>query len=327
MKWWPLKRPQQTVGETPAEPAAPARVADILTPDLLRHVRRIQMRSRKLTSSLFAGEYRAIFRGRGVEFAGVREYVPGDEVRLIDWNVTARLNAPYVKKFVEERELTVLLAADLSASAAFGTARRSKREVIAEICALLALSAIENKDRVGLLAFSDRVEQFIPPAAGERHVLRLVRQLLGLQPAGRGTSLTAPLEYAARILHRRAILFLVSDFHAADDYAAALRVVAQRHDVIAIAVSDPREEELPDAGLIDLQDAESGATLLVDTANPAVREAYARAARAAREERNRLLHRLGVDLVEVSTAASYIDPLVAFFQKRAGAAQRARVPA
>lgn len=303
---------------------APARVADVLAPETLRRVRQIEMRSRRLVNSLFLGEYHTAFRGRGIEFAGVREYSPGDEVRTIDWNVTARLNAPFVKKFVEERELTVLLTVDVSASGAFGTAPRSKREIATEICALLALSAITNKDKVGLVAFSDRIEKSLPPAAGERHVLRLVRELLTLQPAGSGTALAVPLEYAARVLRRRAVIFIVSDFRDGGEYEAPLRVLAARHDVVAIVVADPREEQLPDIGLIDVRDAESGATLLVDSSDPAVRARYAENAAQAREERERLFKRLGVDTVEISTASSYIDPLIAFFQRRAGAGQSRR---
>jgi uncharacterized protein (DUF58 family) len=300
--------------------APPARVADVLTPDTLRRVRQIEMRSRRLVNSLFLGEYHTAFRGRGIEFAGVREYSPGDEVRTIDWNVTARLNAPFVKKFVEERELTVLLTVDISASGAFGTAPRSKHEIATEICALLALSAINNKDKVGLVAFSDRIEKSLPPAAGERHVLRLVRELLALRPAGTGTALAVPLEYAARVLRRRAVVFVVSDFRDGGDYEAALRVIAARHDVIAIVIADPREEQLPDIGLIDVRDAETGATLLVDSGDPAVRARYAENAARAREERESLFKRLGIDAIEISTASSYVDPLVAFFQRRSGGA-------
>jgi uncharacterized protein (DUF58 family) len=315
-----FRRSEHTQRET--HEAAPRQPADILAPDVLRRVRQIEMRSRRLVNSLFLGEYHAVFRGRGIEFAGVREYSPGDEVRTIDWNVTARLNAPFVKKFVEERELTVLLIVDVSASEAFGTQRRSKREISAEMSALLALSAITNHDRVGLVAFSDRVEKSLPPAAGERHVLRLVRELLALRPTSGGTSLAAPLEYAARVLKRRSVVFIISDFRDGGDYAAALRVLAARHDVVAIAVSDPREDELPDVGLADLRDAESGETLLVDTSDPAVRAHYAENAARARHERDRLFRRFGVDAIEISTAVSYVDPLIAFFQRRAGARGR-----
>lgn len=330
MRWFGRS---QGSGEQPAggvAPAQPAAVAEVLTPELLRRVRQIDVRSRRLANSLFIGEYHAVFRGRGIEFSGVREYVPGDEVRTIDWNVTARLGVPYVKKFVEERELTVMLAVDVSASGAFGTARQSKREVAAEISALLALSAINNKDRAGLIAFTDRVERVIPPAAGPRHALRLVRELLGLRAQGQRTSIAVALEYAARILRRRAVVFVISDFRDGGDYEAPLRVLSRGHDVVAIVVADPREEELPDIGLADLEDAETGETVLIDTSDPRVRAAYAERAAAARAERTALFHRLGVDAIEISTAVSYVDPLIAFFHKRAvaaGAGPGVRVPA
>ncbi|HLZ72597.1 MAG TPA: DUF58 domain-containing protein [Dehalococcoidia bacterium] len=293
-----------------------------LRPELLKKVRRIEIRSRRLVNSLFLGEYHAVFRGRGIEFSEVREYVPGDEVRSIDWNVTARLNAPFVKKFVEERELTVLLLVDVSASGAFGTVPQTKREVAAEIAALLALSAINNQDRVGLVAFSDRVEKYVAPAKGQRHVLRLVRELLTLEPAGRGTRLATVLDYASTMLSRRAVVFVISDFVDVGDYQTALRVLARRHDLVAIALTDPRELELPDVGIVELEDAESGQTVVVDTSDAKVRAAYRDQADQARRERARLFRQNGVDAIEIGTGSSYIEPLMAFFRARSGAPRR-----
>ncbi len=299
-----------------ADAAAPIVPGSSLTPELLRKVRRIEIRSRRLVNNLFVGQYHAVFRGRGIEFSEVREYVPGDDVRTIDWNVTARLGAPFIKKFVEERELSVLLLVDVSASGAFGTAAQTKREIAAEITALLALSAIDNQDRVGLLAFSDQIEKYIAAGKGQRHVLRVVRELLSLQPRGRGTSIGAALDYASKILNRRSVIFVVSDFVDNADYERQLRVLARRHDVVAITITDPRELELPDIGLLELQDAESGENIVIDSSDPQVRDYYRRQVDAQREQRQRLFRRNSIDAIEVSTASSYVEPLMAFFRRR-----------
>jgi uncharacterized protein (DUF58 family) len=295
-----------------------------LTPELLRHVRRIEIRSRRLVNNLFLGEYHAVFRGRGIEFSEVREYTPGDDVRSIDWNVTARLGIPYIKKFIEERELTVQLIVDVSASGAFSTAGKTKREVAAEISALLALAATQNQDRVGLLAFSDQVEKYVPPAKGQQHILRLVRELLSLRPRGRGTSIGGALDYASRILRHRAVVFVISDFVDTASYEAQLRVLASRHDVVAIVLSDPRELDLPDVGLLELQDAESGETVLIDSSDRRVREHYRAQAELARERRLRVFRANAIDTVEISTASSYVEPLMAFFRSRGRAARMTR---
>ena len=228
--------------------AAPDRA---LPPEFLAKIRHIEIRARRLAANVFLGEYHSIFRGRGIEFSEVRQYEPGDDVRAIDWNVTARMGTPYVKKYIEERELTVVLAVDVSESSSFTTTSMSKRELAAEVAATLAFAAIANNDRVGLIAFSDRVELFVPPGKSRRHVLRIIRELLYLRPRGRGTSISTALHYLAGVTKRRAIVFLLSDFFDAG-YESELRAAALRHEVIALTLNDPREAELPDVGLLDV---------------------------------------------------------------------------
>jgi uncharacterized protein (DUF58 family) len=288
-----------------------------IPPELLRRIRGIEIRSRRLVNSVFLGEYHAVFRGRGIEFSEVREYQPGDDVRAIDWNVTARMGAPYIKKYVEERELTVILALDVSASEAFGSEGRTKREVAAEVGALLAFSATRNNDKVGLIAFSDRIERFVPPRKGRQHALRVIRELLYLRPEGRGTSVSGALEFMRRILPRRSVVFLLSDFQDRG-YETALRVLARRHDITAVTLSDPRELSLPSVGMIEVEDAETGAHVLIDTSDRRVRELYAARAAGLREERRRILTSTAVDRIELSTDASYVEPLIAYFRRRAG---------
>lgn len=288
----------------------------MLPQELVRKIRHIEIRTRRLVNDVFAGEYHSIFKGRGIEFDEVREYVPGDEVRAINWNVTARMGWPYVNNYVEERELTVMLVVDASASGLFGTTAATKREVITELCALLAFSAIRNQDRVGLLLFTDRVEKFIPPRKGRQHVLRVIRELLYFQPQGCGTDIAGALGYLNRILNRRAVVFLVSDF-IADGYRKVLNVTGRRHDCIAVEVVDPRELALPNVGLLALEDAETGALQWVDTADPRFRQEYAERNTQRRAELARMLQAIEVDHVEIHTGQGYVDPLVAFFHKRA----------
>lgn len=296
--------------------AAPRPSATVpIPPEVLEAVRRIEIRARRLVEETFSGEYHSVFRGRGIEFREVREYVPGDDVRDIDWNVTARSGAPFVKVFDEERELNLVLAADVSRSGLFGSGPRDKAEVAAELCAVLALAAVANKDRVGLVLFSDRVELFVPPRRGRGHVLRLIRELLATRAASRGTDLNAPLQLVASVLKRRATVFLVSDFWAGD-FAASLRVAGRRHDVVAVRVRDPRERELPRAGLVRWVDAESGRTRLVDTAREGTRRALQTEVARRDAELERLLRRHRVDLVDVGTERSYVEPLQAFFASR-----------
>lgn len=282
---------------------------------ILDKVRRIEIQTRSVVNELFAGEYHSVFKGRGMEFAEVREYQLGDDVRSIDWNVTARVGSPFVKVFDEERELTVMLVVDASASGAFGSGQQMKGEVGVEISALLAFSAIKNNDRVGLLIFTDAVELFIPPRKGRKHVLRVIRELLYFQPRGRGTSISGALEYLERVLHRRSVVFMISDF-LDTDYQQALRLVSQRHDAIAIVLADPRERVLPDVGFITLQDAESGEQRLVDTRHPRLRQLFTERQRRIEERRSGVFRRLGIDEIRINTAESYIEPLVQFFRTR-----------
>jgi uncharacterized protein (DUF58 family) len=292
--------------------------------DLLRQVRLIELRTRGLVTSIFSGEYQSVFRGQGMEFSEVREYEPGDDVRNIDWNVTARTGEPYVKKHVEERELTVLLIVDLSGSEQFGTRGRFKAELAAEIAAVLALCAVRNNDRVGLLIFTDRIEHVVPPRKGRRHVLRLIRDLLAFRPQGRGTDIPGALDYAARLLAHRGILFLLSDFAARADATEAdharwektLRLVSRRHDVVGVSIADPAELELPDLGMLAIEDPESGELAFVNTSGGGVRAAFGAQLERERLETRRLFRRLGVDEIEVRTDQGFVKPLLAFFRRR-----------
>jgi uncharacterized protein (DUF58 family) len=286
-----------------------------IPPEMLARIRRIEIRARRLVANRFLGEYHSVFRGRGIEFSEVRQYEPGDDVRAIDWNVTARMGAPYIKKYVEERELTVLLAVDVSASSTFTTTGMSKRELAAEVAATLAFSAAANNDRVGLVAFTDRVEEYVPPGNDRRHVLRIIRELLYLEPAGRGTNIAAALAFLARVQKRRAIVFLLSDFFD-EGYESQLRATAARHEVVALTLGDPRDEELPDAGLLDLEDVETGARVTVDTSDRRVRATHARRASEARARRRRAFAVAGVEEVVLRTDESYVAPLLRAFRAR-----------
>lgn len=281
----------------------------------MREVRRIEITTRHLVRDIVAGEYSSAFRGRGVEFAEVREYQPGDDVRTIDWNVTARLGTTYVKRYLEERELTVCLVVDFSASKRFGSRLRTKGDLATEICAVLALAAARNNDRVGTLFFTDRVERMIPARKGRRHVLRIISEILSFVPEGSGTDLTGTLDYLESVLRRRSVLFIVSDFLTAG-YRPGLGRLARRHDVIALQLSDPRERQLPDAGLVSLWDPESGAWRYVDTGSAGVRDEFRRRTMEFDLELESGLRELGVDLVRLETDRSYAEPLIAFFRRR-----------
>ena len=288
-----------------------------IPPEILATVRRIEIRTRRLVDEVFSGEYQSVFKGMGMEFREVREYVAGDDVHTIDWNVTARTGDPFVKLFEEERELTVMLVVDMSRSGWFGSGERTKVEVAAELCGVLAFSAIANKDKVGLLLFSDRTEKFIPPAKGKSHVLRCIRELLTFEPEGRGTDLNDPLRLLGSVLKRKATVFLVSDFWVGD-FSTSLSVLGRRHDVVAVRVRDPRETSLPKVGLVKWVDAETGQVALIDTSSDAT--ARRLTGRAASHDRalEKLLASRGVDLVEIDVTQSYVEPLRKFFLTREG---------
>jgi len=287
--------------------------------EILRKVRQIEIRARGTVNSVLSGAYSSSFRGRGMEFSEVREYVPGDEIRTIDWNVTARQGHPFVKKFTEERELTVLLVVDASASGDFGSRKEMKGEIMATLSALLAFSAIQNNDRVGLLIFTSTVERFIPPQKGRKHVLRVIRELLYHKPQAPGTDVAAALAHANRLLNQRAVVFVVSDFLAAD-FEKPLRLLQRRHDAVAVRVTDPRERELPDAGFLEFEDPETGVVSLVDTGSRRLREAYAARRRTEEEGLRAVFRRTGTDAVEILAGRDYdetIQPLIQYFRKRA----------
>jgi len=296
------------------------RDARVVGPDVLRQVRFIELRARRLMTSLFSGAYRSVFRGQGIEFAEVRAYEHGDDYRAIDWNVSARMGSPYVKTYEEERELTLFLVVDRSGSVAFG-GPRTKADVAVEVGAVLALAAARQNDRVGALVFADEVEQVIPPAKGRRHVLRVIRDLLAFAPSGRGTNLGAALGYAGQLLGHRAIVVVLSDFRA-DGWELPLRRLAGRHEVVAITVDDPRELEFPDAGWIELEDAETGARTLVDTSDAGGRMRLRIAAEEGRMARARALQRVGVDHIPLVTHQPYAQALHAAFARRARRLQR-----
>ncbi len=290
--------------------------AGILPREMIRRIRRIEIRTRRMVNESLAGEYHSVFRGRGMEFSEVREYQIGDDIRTIDWNVTSRMGHPFVKKFVEERELTVALVVDASGSGQFGSGDRLKGDLIAEVSALLAFSAIQNNDRVGLLSFTDRVEKYVPPKKGRTHVLRVIRELLYGRPAGRGTDISTALDYAMHVFRKRSVMFLISDF-LSEGYERALRRAARKHDLIAVAIVDPREQDLPPLGLLEVEDAETGEALVVDTSDRHLREAFRARAAERKETRGRIFRKLGMDSIELFTDAAFDIPLVRFFEARA----------
>lgn len=288
----------------------------LTTAELFKKARKIEIASRRMVDDMLAGQYHSVFKGRGLVFSDVRPYQPGDDVRSIDWNITARMNAPHIKQFVEERDRTVNLVIDMSASVLFGTHGQAKRELAAELAAVVAFSAIKNNDRVGLYLVTDKVEKFVPPKKGRRHVLRLVGELLAFQPQSRGTNLAAGLEFLGKVARRRSVVFLVSDFLSAGGWERAMQIVRQRHELVPVIVNDPMELALPQVGLIVLEDLETGEVVEVDTNTRAVRD-YAEHARKAALQRDQALRRLNLDLVNVRTDRPYVDALIAFFKARA----------
>lgn len=283
--------------------------------EILKKVRHIEIRTSRIVNDIFAGEYESVFKGRGMEFDEVREYQPGDEVRSIDWNVTARMGHPYVKRFVEERELTVMLLVDMSSSGKFGSVKWTKGEMAAELSAVLAFAAIKNNDKVGLIIFTDKVEKFIPPKKGSKHVLRVVRELLYFKPEGKGTDITCALEYLNKVSSRRTVTFVVSDFIAAG-YEKALSIANKRHDVVALQITDPRETDLPSIGLIELEDEETGEIILVDTSDSGVRSSFRSTVDGERTKREDFFKSIGLDCVTLATDKPYVEPLMRFFRMR-----------
>ncbi len=298
-----------------------------LTREILKKVRQIEVRTKRLVNDSLAGSYQSVFKGRGMNFDEVREYVPGDDIRSIDWNVTARTGIPHIKKFTEERELTIMLMIDISGSGDFGSAQSSKRELMAEIGSVLAFSAVRNNDKVGLVLFTDVVELYIPPKKGRGHILRLIREILYFQGQGRKTDIGAPLDFTNRVIKRKCVAFLLSDFCLSGDFDAALQelrpklqISNRRHDLISVIVSDPREFELPDVGWLTLEDAESGQQVELNTSDPEIRRQYMALAKERQKTLQRVIRSIGIDLLDLLTDASYLPPLLNFFKARQGRA-------
>lgn len=298
------------------EDLLPYREDEMIPREILKKVKRIEISTRSIVNEIFSGEYHSVFKGRGMEFAEVREYQIGDDVRTIDWNVSARIGHPYVKVFEEERELTVMFLVDVSSSGNFGTARQFKREVAAELAAVLAFSAIQNNDKVGLIIFSDKIEKFIPPRKGKKHVLRVIREILFYKPQDAKTDMSVALEYLSRIVKRKSTVFLISDF-LTENFEKSLQVANKKHDIIAISITDPREVALPNIGMIELEDAETGETVVVDTSSTEIRNAFYTKANKHHEMLTSLFRSIGVDHINILTDRSYIEPITRFFRMRA----------
>ncbi len=287
----------------------------MLPRELVAKIRRIEIRTKRLVNDVFGGEYHSVFKGQGMEFEEVREYFPGDDIRLIDWNVTARAGKPYVKKFKEERELTVMIMYDASSSGKFGTSERMKGELAAELCALLAFSAIKNNDKVGMIIFTDRIEKFIPAKKGRAHVLRLIREILHFQPEGTSTDIAGALEFFLGVMRRKTVAFLVSDF-LAGEYQREIAIANRKHDLVAIRITDPRESEMVDVGLLELEDAETGEVVVVDTASLRVRSQFSEQSKGREAGMQKTFGMIDLDMIPIQTGSSYIDPLISFFRRR-----------
>jgi uncharacterized protein (DUF58 family) len=285
------------------------------TSELLKKVRKIEIKTRGLSNQIFSGEYHSAFKGRGMAFSEVREYQPGDDIRAIDWNVTARLNHPYIKVFEEERELNVMLLVDVSASGSFGTQKQLKQELITELCAVLAFSAIQNNDKIGVIFFSDKIEKFIPPKKGKSHILRIIRELIAFRPEHTGTDIKLALRYFTNVIKKRSIAFLISDFMD-EKFEDALKIANRKHDIVALRIYDKREMELPDVGLIKIKDAETGGMKWIDTSSAEARRQYMVAAKTAELKLKDTFNKSGVDTASISTSESYVRPLMNLFKKR-----------
>ena len=285
------------------------------TSALLKKVRKIEIKTKGLSNHIFAGEYHTAFKGKGMAFSEVREYQPGDDIRSIDWNVTARYNSPFVKVFEEEREMTVMLLIDVSASGNFGTQEQFKRELATELAAILAFSAINNNDKVGVIFFTDKVEQFIPPKKGKSHILRIIREVLAFEPKGKGTDISGALEYFSAVIKKRSICFILSDFMS-KEFERPLKIASKKHDLVALRIHDTREDTLPNVGLVPMQDAETEKMLFVDTSSKKVRDNFAKNRAQATEKLRKLFPASGVDLIDITTGKDYVKPLINFFKTR-----------
>ncbi len=287
----------------------------MLPKEIIQKIRHIEIHTAHLVNDILAGEYQSVFKGRGMDFAEVREYQMGDDIRTIDWNVTARTGHPHVKQYVEERELTLMLLVDVSSSGEFGTVEQMKGEIAVELCAILAFSAIKNNDRVGLIIFTDQIEKFVPPKKGKKHVLRVIRELLYFKPETKKTNITEALEYLHKVIKRKSVAFLISDF-ISGDYKKALELTNKKHDLIAITITDPRELTFPDVGLIELEDAETGEQVLVDTSDEEVRRLFSELNTRQREKRHKFFRSINLDFIDITTNRPYVDEVIKFFRMR-----------
>ncbi|MEX1189705.1 MAG: DUF58 domain-containing protein [Bacteroidia bacterium] len=283
--------------------------------ELLKKVRKLEIKSRGLSAQLFSGQYHSAFKGRGMSFSEVREYQPGDDIRTIDWNVSARLNHPYVKVFEEERELTIMLLVDVSGSKDFGTVGQFKVELVTEVCAVLAFSAMQNNDKIGVIFFSDKIEKYVPPKKGKSHVLRIIRELIDFKPEHSGTDVGQALKFLTNVIRKRCTAFVLSDFYS-KDYENSLKLANKKHDIVALKVSDPREHSLPDVGLMKIKDAETSETFWVDSSDKALRKSYEIQAKKHEEQTKTIFSRAGVDVASLQTDRSYIQPLSNLFKRR-----------
>jgi len=297
--------------KTPPPPQAEKNIS----PELLQKVRAIQIKTNYLVNDIMAGEYVSAFKGRGMEFSEVREYQPGDDIRLIDWNVTAKMDQPFIKEFREERELTLMLLVDVSSSGGFGSVGKLKSEVAAEVASILAFAAIKNNDKIGLIVFTDRIEHYVPPKKGRANVWNIIRTILDFNPEGRGTNLNVPLEYLLNIQKRKTVTFFISDFQA-EGYENTLKVAKQKHDIIALKIVDPRERDLPDVGLLNLEDAETGETLLIDTRNRDMIKIFSQRVQMNFLKMKKFFNSIGIDLIEIRTDRSLVEPIVRYFKMR-----------
>ncbi|MZG53871.1 MAG: DUF58 domain-containing protein [Nitrospinae bacterium] len=296
-------------------PAPPPKRENQLSPELLQRIKTLQVKTNYLVNDIMAGEYVSAFKGRGMEFSEVREYQPGDDVRLIDWNVTARMNQPFIKEFIEERELTLMLLVDVSSSGVFGSGQNFKNEVAAEVASILAFAAIKNNDKIGLIIFTDQIEHYIPPKKGKGHIWNIIRTILSFKPEGKATNLSLPLEYLLKIQKKKATAFLISDFQD-EKYESQLKLAKQRFDLIAINIIDPREESLPEVGMVYLEDAETGDTLLVDTGDAEMIKKHKSLCIKKRQDRKTFFHSIGIDTIEIFTDKPLTEPIIKYFKLR-----------